>query len=495
MSTTLRDLVEASSLHLQTLVPGDLDRVIRWVHVTELYDASSYLTGGELILTAGVWQQRRHSAAGFVQALRDRDIAGIGYGLLEGHDQVPAAVVRACRELSVPLFAVPVRTPFVAVSQWFVERLALDREAGLRQALALNAELLAAAEVPAAVDALNGVARLLRRTVGHAVWIVDDLGRELARAGRRPDPATQRALLGADPGLDYWIAQPIKARGRTRALLAVATSAADLNARSQMAAASPFIGLILARERAVRETERRLAGEVVSLVLGRQTDAARVRMPYYRLNPDKPLAVVACVVPQRERSLALAERWLDQTGRSGVVELRGDQLLTVVDGQDLLDPAALDATARSLGSAVAATAVGLGAVAENIILLRRSLIQARQAAALGARRGGGIVVSHDRTGDHALLLALQDPDVIDAFRDSLLAPIEDHDRRNRTELVHTLRVFLVSGGRWQESAGQLHLHVNSLRNRIERIEQLTNRKLDSTSDRVDLWLALQATGL
>jgi DNA-binding PucR family transcriptional regulator len=35
------------------------------------------------------------------------------------------------------------------------------------------------------------------------------------------------------------------------------------------------------------------------------------------------------------------------------------------------------------------------------------------------------------------------------------------------------------------------VHVNTLRHRLERVETLTKRALDSTGDRVDLWLALQ----
>ena len=96
------------------------------------------------------------------------------------------------------------------------------------------------------------------------------------------------------------------------------------------------------------------------------------------------------------------------------------------------------------------------------------------------------------TGSHALLLALQDQDVLDAFRESLLAPLEEHDARQGSDLVATLRTFLDSGGRWQETAQSLHVHVNTLRHRLERVESLTGRRLDSTPDRVDLWLALQA---
>ena len=103
------------------------------------------------------------------------------------------------------------------------------------------------------------------------------------------------------------------------------------------------------------------------------------------------------------------------------------------------------------------------------------------------------MVSHELTGSHALLLALQDQDVLDAFRESLLAPMEDHDAAHGGALVETVRTFLETGGRWQETADLLHVHVNTLRNRLERVESLTGRRLDSTPDRVDLWLALQAS--
>lgn len=88
MVTRLRDLADDPALRVQTVVAGDLDRVVGWVHVTELLDASPYLSGGELVLTAGVWRSRRHSADAFVRALRSRDVAGIGYGLLEAAERV-----------------------------------------------------------------------------------------------------------------------------------------------------------------------------------------------------------------------------------------------------------------------------------------------------------------------------------------------------------------------------------------------------------------------
>lgn len=497
MPSTLRDLLDDPSLGLDLLVAGDLDREIRWVHVTELADASPYLVGDELVLTAGVWRGRRHSAEGFVQALRSRDVAGIGYGLLEGEERVPVAVRRACEVAEVPLIEVPVRTPFVAISQWFVERLAADREGALRATLQLTSDLLAAAEHSSTETALTAVARLIRRSTGHDVWIADDGGRLLGRAGPAPDDATrQRAVAAARGGfcdVDGWVVQPVGTGAMPAAVIAVAREdTPDLELRPRIDAARPIVSLVLARERAVKESERRLAGEVISLVLGRQVEAASTRMRYYGLDPEQALLSFVCAVDDRENALESVERWLDDSHLDGVVALRGDEVMVVIDGRGRADSASGVSAAAALARALSAVAVGAGSVAHDITGLRRSLVQARQACELGRRRGSGAVVSHDLSGSHSLLLALQDQDVLDAFRETILAPLEDYDAAHGGALVATLRAFLEAGGRWQETADMLHVHVNTLRNRLGRVESLTGRQLDSTPDRVDLWLALQA---
>lgn len=498
MPTNTRDLLEAPSLGLDLLVDGDLDREIRWVHVTELADASPYLVGDEFVLTAGIWRGRRHSAEGFVSALRSRDVAGIGYGLLVGDPGVPPAVVKACRENGVPLLVVPLTTPFVAISQWFVERLAADRERELRATLSLTSDLLSAAENTSAPAALASVARILRLSTGRDVWIADTMGQLLAHAGSLPDAsarvwAAKQAAHGRCV-IEGWAVEPVGTRSSPDAVIAVAaTDSDDLEIRSRIDAARPVVGLVLARQRAVRESERRLAGEVVSLVLSRQVAAAAARMPYYELDPHAALLTFVCAVSDRDHALESAERWLASSHTDGVLALRGDELMLVVNGRPLQDPTAAVAAATSLGRTVGAIAVGIGSVADDVNDLRRSIVQARQACELGRRRGAGAVVSHELTGSHVLLLALQDQDVLDAFRESLLAPMEDYDAKHGAVLVATLRAFLETGGRWQETAALLHVHVNTLRNRLERVEALTDRRLDSTPDRVDLWLALQAS--
>ena len=59
------------------------------------------------------------------------------------------------------------------------------------------------------------------------------------------------------------------------------------------------------------------------------------------------------------------------------------------------------------------------------------------------------------------------------FRLRLLDPMTTCDRDSGADLRHTLRIFPRTNGSWTRSAELLHLHVNTPRYRIARIEELT----------------------
>jgi purine catabolism regulator len=71
---------------------------------------------------------------------------------------------------------------------------------------------------------------------------------------------------------------------------------------------------------------------------------------------------------------------------------------------------------------------------------------------------------------------------------ALLAYDAAHDSR----LVQSLRVFLEENRSWQRAAARLIIHKQTLVYRMERVEQITGRRLDRIADVTELWLALQA---
>jgi hypothetical protein len=124
--------------------------------------------------------------------------------------------------------------------------------------------------------------------------------------------------------------------------------------------------------------------------------------------------------------------------------------------------------------------------------LGRALDRARQARRIAALLGGGVrVVDAARLGSVELLLATAPAEARQAFRASLLSPLLDYDADHGTELVRTLRVFLDCSGSWTRAAGAMFVHVNSLRYRMRRVEELTGLNLGSLADQAALLLALR----
>jgi PucR family transcriptional regulator, purine catabolism regulatory protein len=139
-------------------------------------------------------------------------------------------------------------------------------------------------------------------------------------------------------------------------------------------------------------------------------------------------------------------------------------------------------------------ALGAGSPAEAPDDLRRTLLEARHACRIARRRRDVHYATYPQVGSHALLLALQDDQVLATFRSALLEPLVAQDSRRHTALVRTIRAFLAADGHYRQTADALHVHVNTLRLRLARIEQLTGRDLSRLEDRVDFYLALSAAG-
>jgi Purine catabolism regulatory protein-like family/PucR C-terminal helix-turn-helix domain len=122
----------------------------------------------------------------------------------------------------------------------------------------------------------------------------------------------------------------------------------------------------------------------------------------------------------------------------------------------------------------------------------RVLAQARQAARLAGLLGGGVrLVDSAQFGSWELLLALVPGEARRAFRAALLDPLVAYDRDHGTELVATLDAFLACSGSWSKAAEAMFIHVNSLRYRIRRIEELTGRDPRSLAGQAALLLALR----
>ncbi|WP_329362716.1 PucR family transcriptional regulator [Streptomyces sp. NBC_01483] len=136
--------------------------------------------------------------------------------------------------------------------------------------------------------------------------------------------------------------------------------------------------------------------------------------------------------------------------------------------------------------------LGVSAAVHSAEGLRGALEEARHARRVAAARPGRVCAAgHQELASHVLLLPFVPDDVRRAFTARLLDPLREYDRRHRAELIPTLEAFLECDGSWTRCATRLHLHVNTLRYRVGRIEQLTGRDLSRLEDKLDFFLALR----
>ncbi|MFD4788593.1 PucR family transcriptional regulator [Streptomyces sp. NPDC058459] len=281
------------------------------------------------------------------------------------------------------------------------------------------------------------------------------------------------------------------------------------------------------RRDAARTVRRRLAQDVLELVQGGAAPAeiaARLRVAAPVLLPGLGAAphwqVVVARVEWDDGAVAggpVAQSLLEEvlvdplaTGPEAAdrvaVAHTGDEAVALVplpavstehDGSEAGLHA--DALPRAVREALSAGLEGDGRLTLGVSAavhlaegLRGALEEARHARRVAAARPGRVCAAgHQELASHVLLLPFVPDDVRRAFTARLLDPLTAYDRRHRAELIPTLEAFLDCDGSWTRCASRLHLHVNTLRYRVGRIEQLTGRDLSRLEDKLDFFLALR----
>lgn len=484
------DLLALPSLGLRFVAGrSGLERTIRSIHTIDLDRPGRYLFPGELVLTNGLWLERvsPESWVGEVDAV---GISAVGFGVTDLHADVPDELREACETRGLPLLSIPAEVSFTSISDAVQAGLAEDDRQGLRAQLARTRHLV---RVLAEGAGHKGLLEVLRRETSLDATFVTAGGRTIASVGQPPTQSALRAAAAAlrrgtlpeviEPGLTV---VGLVDNGPSSPGLVVRASLAALSDAARLAVeqVAAYAAVEDQRIRAKEAWRDALGQELIDLAWsGELTPSVfSARMIALGLEPRLAILVIACSSDPRALTDALDDQphVIGNLSRTTILILQGDD------------------RADHLG-ALAAHLVEMG---DDPILggsqpvsgsggLRLALAEALAThSAARSRPPGDRVVRDLVVGSHELLLDFLDRRLTESFRTSVLSPIEGWDKDHASDLVPTLSAFLGSGGRWRATAEMLHIHPNTLRYRLRRIEQLTGRDLDTTSDRVDLWLAM-----
>ncbi|MEU6129951.1 helix-turn-helix domain-containing protein [Saccharopolyspora sp. NPDC047091] len=475
----LSDLVDDPELGL-TLLTDPTDPVLRGVYVTDLLDPRRYLSGGELVITGLMWRASPADSARFAAHLAAAGVAAVAAGTAR-LGSTPPDLVAACREHGLPLLEVPVAVSFSALSERVLDA---HRAAGRGWVPAL-----------AAGAGLDEVLGLASAELGTGCWVVSGAGAVLAGPPEPPAAEVLRPGLSGTARLVEWSVHPVGGGREPRLARWFVVSRAGAVPPEALAELATVVALVRTRVDQARRIAGRSAESALRRLLDGTSSAAEVaaRLDAAGLPVGEPLRVVQVSVSGgAARSAAVLRELAAATGLPWVAAPLGEVAAAVfADEESRL--ARLPARFREF-AALAEPGIGLRAGISDVAAadgLRSAVEEAGHARRLAQLSPDAVVVTADALASHRVLLASVPEELRRSYRDKLLGPLLAYDEAHAADLVRTLRVFLECSGSWSRCAARLHLHVNTLRYRIGRVEQITGRKLGNLSARVDFHLALQ----
>ncbi|SDJ54419.1 GAF domain-containing protein [Nonomuraea maritima] len=322
---------------------------------------------------------------------------------------------------------------------------------------------------------IEDVAAVVTDVLGGSLAVLDDAGRPISGdvgeldAGVFEAAQASRALGRTVRRADLLIAS-VDVGGEPLCTLILRSDDADEHILER---AALVCALLLLFRRSVAEAEGRVRGELLDDLITRPGSpglADRAR----RLGVDLGASYVVVVLRhggQRERAAFWASS--QATVRQGLAAGRGDEVVLLLPGDGagtVAQRAAAELTA-SLHTPATAGACHVPAGPREAGNVAAAYQEARRCAealiALG-RTGGG--ASAAELGFVGLLVG--DGRDVRGFVGRVLGAVIDYDARRGTALIATLAAYFGTGGSPSRTAEAMHIHVNTVTQRLDRIGRL-----------------------
>jgi purine catabolism regulator len=500
VTITVGDIVADPALGTSVQAGADgLDRVVTWAHASELPAPWEWLDDGILLLTSGGALPAEPAAqVAFVERLLGAGIAALSIGQQRTPPSVSPEMRAAADDLGFPILFTTPDVPFgtlaraVATANEREERTRIataarlyDRVRAARLARRSGTELLAelgdelACVFTVCENERGGVLLAGGATAPDAVR--DELVAVLdERAGLAP--AVLR--LGAVEETVFAVPVPSK---RPASLIAMPTRTRSPELALLQHVAT-IAALVVEELEAERERRRRLGATLFAqLIDGDAPEGLTAeQLGEHGFGEGASLVVAACAFGPLWTGRGELHHRLADRGIAHLLLRRDGLLFALLPAADGAAQALLDA----LGG-VDDIAVGLSAPFAHVSATAERVRESRWAVEASRARGTMLT----RYGESTALFLPRTRAEAEAIVQEVLGDLVAHDAANAMALVPTLRVFLECNRSWQRAAGRLGVHKQTLVYRMQRVEQLTGRKLAETGDVAELWFALRALAM
>jgi PucR family transcriptional regulator, purine catabolism regulatory protein len=502
-SLWLGDLLAEEALGLELLTGGEdaAKRPVSGAAVVEVTGPTEWVAKQWVMLTAGVGLgDNPESGRALVRECDGADVSALGFGIEPVFDHVPEALLEEAQARNFPIFAVPKDTQFREVVS-FVDTALSGGEAPLfRRLSSLQRYVLDALGEP---EPEAAVVERLARFLDASVAVLGASGDAELTVGKVPTDAVWEFVKHRVPKLveaevDGWhlVAMPLASQAAEppRWLLIAGRSSgfAAALARSAAETTAPLLAAMDRLREVVRNQKDAVKGalleESLDAVDARDLPTLAARAAGFGVDFSQPARIVVlreCAALDQPVDLSVLEHELEEAfGPASVPHLltaRDGAVVALVQGFDVR--AVLDALLTAQPGAVA----GIGRPFEDLAAAHHSLRDAELAARGVSRQAGPRILAFEDFDLGTLLVSEAQPAWLGPKVEELIAPIRDNP-----SLYEALTSWFEHDLDIAAAAARLHLHPNSLRYRLARIEELIGRSLRLPSTIADLHIALLA---
>jgi purine catabolism regulator len=476
-------LAEAAlGLELRTGPPDAAERPVLGAAVVEVETPSRWIAPEWVLLTAGVRLEGCPDEAlhALVAECDDARIAAIAFGIGPVFDELPAALLDEGEARGYPILAVPTGTPFMEVVRFVDAAIMGSDEPLFRRLSSLQRFVVDALRDP---EPERAVVERLARFMDASVAVLDPAGKPEITRGNAPFDALWQAVEGRGPAVheaeaDGWhavVAPLASLAGEAHRWLLLASPRAGFIGTLAKRAAETTAPLLVAMERLKEvaiEQELAVRGALLNEALTPGGDVASLgaRAAAFDIDFAEPARVVMArgdpAVLRHELGEALADVPHLLSEREGYVVMLAQAPLEQLTG-------------------VVGECAGIGRPVSGIAAVPVSLRDAELALERAAAEGG--VVAFEQFDLGTLLLSEASPERLEPKIAALVAVLRDHPQLHETLVAYFDHDLDVTA-----TAAELHLHPNSLRYRLTKIEQLLGTSLKRPATIAELHIALLA---
>ncbi|MGW0865952.1 PucR family transcriptional regulator [Streptomyces sp. NPDC002611] len=492
---------------------SQLDRAVRWAHVTELLNVADFLEGGELVLTTGMpYPEDASKLRDYVDQLTDVGAAGLIVELGHRYRKVPEELVAACRAREVPLIELARGVRFIDVTQT-IHALILDAQGALLRRrrdiqdifTALTLRGAEPEELVHTTAELTG-APVVLEDLTHRVLMCELLGRPyepVVSAWSRRSRAAPTLGKIAPSGPEGWLIAPVQDHQGLwgRLVLLEGRLNAEPDPEHVLVLERAAVALTMARLAGPAWWERRAHRSVLRDLYERRFRSpadARARAEALGL-PAFGHRLFAVVVRHTHTGTDehLDERLAKALAQTGIRALVGETAPGRIGVLlALAQASAWQPVAERIGRLVreelgpeAVVAVGPGVT--DLSGIARSWQEAEQTAEAitPASPDRWFYVPADIDLPELLGVLRQDPR-LQRYAERRLIRLIEHDDRNSSDLLPALRAYLTAAGNKSVAAKRAGMSRQAYYQRLHTIERLLGCDLESGLQRTSLHVAV-----